>query len=130
MNILDLSWCIVYRAWERSPETLFFGGIKDPYFQANSFIVGFLFFYLFDILFVCSVAGIWPLNIYALLIAIAFYAILLLVFFKRNGSKEQRKSLQERYEQYKKEHPVLRLVRFWAFVLGPFALIFLSVVVS
>ncbi|MBO7488669.1 MAG: hypothetical protein J6T88_00155 [Bacteroidales bacterium] len=130
MNILDLSWCIVYRAWERYPDTLFFGGIKDPVFQANSFIVAFLSLYLLEILIVCLVAGIWPLNIYALLIAIAFYAILLLVFFKRNGSKEQRKSLQERYEQYKKEHPVLRLVRFWAFVLGPFALIFLSVVVS
>lgn len=128
MNILDLSWCIVYRAWERSPQT-FFGAIKDPAYQANSFIVYFLFLYLLGILLVCSVAGICPLNKYTLLIAIALFAVLLLVFFKRNGSKERRKSLQERYEQYKKKRPKLSLVRFWLFVIGPFVLIALSAIV-
>ena len=102
-----------------------------PVFMENLFLTGYLSLYLLEILvLVYLITNIQALLMFTLLLPMLCLFLLLFVFNKHYGKKDFQQTLLKQYEQYKIENPKLRLIRFWAFVLGPFVLIFLSVVVS
>ena len=127
MNILDLCWCTVYNGWMRR---------RKPYDwwaedKVESFLpISFCLYTITIIILICVVLGVRPSIYFGIIPPLLCYFVMLFVSVKRYKDESFRKELLNRFEQYKKEHPVLRLVRFWAFVLGPFVLLFLCVVVS
>lgn len=124
MNILDLCWCTIYNEWMR----------RDAWWaetKAETFLPYFFCIYTcIIIMLICIVFGVRVNIFFGMIPPILCYFVMWFVSVRRYKKESYRKELLNRYEQYKKEHPVLRLVRFWAFVLGPFAILFLCVVVS
>lgn len=125
MNIFDLTWSIFFiyeKDKLKDKETPAIGASVSV--ASFSFLIAALLAY-FVRYWLGSTGELPPYSRLCSIMAIIVVAMVILLRYRK---KEYRKKKLIAYLKYKKQHPVLRLVRFWTFVLSPIAIMVAEVI--